>query len=61
MEPMTAQHWRKSSYSANGGQNCVEAGSAPGRVLVRDTKLGEASSVLTCDASAWNAFTLSLK
>ena len=30
--------WRKSSYSTNGGQDCVEAASAPGEVLIRDTK-----------------------
>jgi hypothetical protein len=32
--------WRKSSYSGNGA-NCVEAGSVPGHVLVRDTRQRE--------------------
>jgi Domain of unknown function (DUF397) len=30
--------WRKSSYSGNGGQDCVEAASDSGTVLIRDTK-----------------------
>ena len=30
-------NWRKSSYSANGGEQCVEIGSADA-VLVRDTQ-----------------------
>lgn len=29
--------WRKSSYSGT-GVNCVETGTAPGSVLIRDTK-----------------------
>ena len=29
--------WRKSSYSSNGGADCVETASASGTVLVRDT------------------------
>jgi hypothetical protein len=33
------QHWRKSSYSGNGGGNCVEvATSLPGIIAVRDSK-----------------------
>jgi hypothetical protein len=40
MEEPTAVNprWRKSSYSDNGGTGCVEAGHAPGAVLIRDTK-----------------------
>jgi hypothetical protein len=31
--------WRKSSYSSNGGGDCVEVGTGlPGKVAVRDTK-----------------------
>ena len=37
MEGSDAVSWRKSSFSGNNGGNCVEAGSIPGRVLVRDT------------------------
>ena len=38
MEGTGAVTWRKSSYSGNNGGNCVEVGSVPGAVLVRDTK-----------------------
>lgn len=30
--------WRKSSYSGNGGADCVEMAALPGRVAVRDSK-----------------------
>ena len=31
--------WRKSSYSGNGGGNCVEVGTGlPGKIGVRDSK-----------------------
>lgn len=33
----TEPHWYKSSYSSNGGQ-CIEVATAPGAVLVRDSK-----------------------
>ena len=36
-EPTVNPRWRKSSYSSNGGANCVEAGHVPGAVLIRDT------------------------
>ncbi|ONI90530.1 hypothetical protein ALI22I_12450 [Saccharothrix sp. ALI-22-I] len=47
--------WRKSSYSesANG---CVEIGSTPRVVGVRDSKLGDASPVLTFTRTAFGAF-----
>ena len=48
--------WRKSSYSGNNGGNCVEAGSAHGAVLVRDTKQDGHGPVLRFGASAWRAF-----
>jgi len=52
--------WRKSSFSANGGSDCVEAGHVPGAVLVRDTKDRDAET-LTFSADAWSAFTASLR
>jgi hypothetical protein len=52
--------WRKSSYSGNGGADCVETGSAAGAVLVRDTKHRD-SAVLSFTAAAWRAFTAKLK
>jgi hypothetical protein len=55
MQTMSAP-WRKSSYSsANGGQ-CVETGSAPGAVLVRDTKDRERGPVLRVSPDAWSTF-----
>jgi Domain of unknown function (DUF397) len=50
--------WRKSARSAGG--NCVEVGTAPALVGVRDTKLAD-SPMLTFTASAWAAFTAKLK
>ena len=37
MEDKIDLRWRKSSYSGNGGGNCVEL-AAGGRVLVRDSQ-----------------------
>jgi hypothetical protein len=39
MEHLGSRCWRKSSYSGNGGADCVEVGAhaQDGRVLVRDT------------------------
>ena len=48
--------WRKASYSGNGA-NCVEAGSVPGAVLVRDTKDRQHGPVLRFSAAAWRRFT----
>jgi hypothetical protein len=39
MESSVDPHWRTSSFSGNGGGNCVEVGQATdGTILVRDTK-----------------------
>ncbi len=59
MEQLTPG-WRKSSYSGNGGANCVETGNAPGMVLVRDTTDRD-SGTLSFTASAWRAFTANVK
>jgi hypothetical protein len=53
--------WRKSSYSSNGGANCVEVGQAPGIVAVRDTKDSGTGPVLGFAPAAWAAFTSTLK
>lgn len=45
--------WRKSSYSANGGQNCIEVGNDRGGILVRDTKNKGRGPVLSVSASDW--------
>jgi hypothetical protein len=48
--------WRKSSYSGNGGGNCVETASGPGTVAVRDTQDRD-GAVLRFTPGAWQAFT----
>jgi hypothetical protein len=52
-------HWRKSSYSGEGA-NCVEAGTLPGAILVRDTTDRDGGT-LTITPGAWQAFAGSLK
>jgi Domain of unknown function (DUF397) len=49
--------WRKSSYSTNGGQNCVEAASDNGVVLIRDTTDRERGPVLRLTPRAFADFT----
>lgn len=51
--------WRKSSRSDNGG-NCVEAGNAPGAVLVRDTTDRDGGT-LAFTAEAWRVFANALR
>ena len=62
MEPIDGDHWRKSSYSGNGGANCMEVGAATigPRVLVRDTK-DQAGAVLTFGPAAGREFLAHLK
>jgi len=57
MQTMSA--WRKSSYSGNGGQDCVEVAGA-GTVLVRDT-VNHDGAMLSVTADAWSAFLATLK
>ena len=38
MENTIELHWRKASYSGNGGGSCVEVGTGlPGKIAVRDS------------------------
>jgi hypothetical protein len=61
MEDMTAPRWRKSSYSGNGGANCVEvASNLAGIVLVRDSKDREGPR-LTVGDPAWSEFLEGIK
>jgi hypothetical protein len=62
MEPADSDYWRKSSYSGNGGADCVEVGTttADSRVLVRDTK-ARTGAVLTFGPPAWRQFAARLK
>ena len=52
--------WRKASYSGNGGADCVETGSIPGAVLIRDTKDRKRGPVVRVSPAAWQAFTATL-
>lgn len=54
-----SMNFRKSSYSSNGGENCVEVASADG-VLVRDTTNRDGGA-LSFSAQAWETFTGSLR
>ncbi len=53
--------WRKSSYSSNGGGNCLEAASRDGVILVRDTKDNGRGQVHAFTAGEWRTFLASVK
>ena len=60
-EASCVEVFHKSSFSGSGG-SCVEvADVAEGGALVRDTKLGEDSPVLTFNADEWTAFVAGVK
>ena len=52
--------WRTSSYTGNGGGNCVEVAGAASVIMVRDTK-DRNGGTIAFSADAWDAFTESLK
>ena len=60
MEGTNAVTWRKSSFSGGNGGQCVEAGSIPGAVLVRDTT-NRNGGTLAFSAQAWKAFAATIK
>ena len=61
MEDMTKPRWRKSSYSGNGGSDCVEvASNLPGIVAVRDSK-DRSGPQLAVPDQAWSQFTQAIK
>ncbi|WP_323452008.1 DUF397 domain-containing protein [Streptomyces yaizuensis] len=50
--------WFKSSYSSEGGTDCVEACPQPGAVHIRDSKRNtENDPHLTFALAAWSSFT----
>ena len=53
-------NWRKSSYSANGGEACVETASDNGTILVRDTT-NRNGGTLAFTVTAWTKFTTALR
>lgn len=60
MEQHVEPRWRKSSYSGNGGADCVETGTAPGAVLIRDTTNRDGVT-LTMSTAAWTRFLSTLR
>ena len=56
MEDSMKPVWRTSSYTGNGGGNCVEVGDAARTILVRDTKQHEVGPVLRFTPGAWRRF-----
>lgn len=55
MEIQVGARWRKSSYSGNGGSDCVEVGEARRGVLVHDTK-DRSGPVLRFSPAVWRRF-----
>ena len=53
-------NWRKATYSNHQG-SCIEAGSAPGVILIRDTTLNGRGPVLRVTSANWDRFTASIK
>lgn len=55
-------YWKKSTRSnGTGGSNCVQVRSDDERVLVRDTKLGESSPVISMSRKDWSDFITEIK
>jgi hypothetical protein len=54
-----AEVWRRAAGCEAG--HCVEIADAPDVVLVRDSKLGDNSPVLTFDREAWAGFVAGVK
>jgi Domain of unknown function (DUF397) len=52
--------WRKASYSSGNGGACIEVGTAPGTVAVRDSK-DPAGPALVFAPGRWQAFTRAIK
>ena len=53
-------NWRKSSYSGNNGGDCVEVGSEPDVVGIRDSKNRD-SGYLTISPQEWAGFVVSIE
>jgi hypothetical protein len=61
VEDQIEPRWRKSSYSGNGGGDCVEvARNLPGTVAVRDSKDRDGPA-LALTPSAWQQFIAGVK
>jgi hypothetical protein len=60
MEDNIGHPWRTSSYTGNGGGNCVEVSGAARVVRVRDTKDRDGRT-LAFNTDAWQTFITLLK
>lgn len=61
MEEQMEMRWRKSSFSGNGGGDCVEVATRqPGVVAVRDSKNPD-GPVLIITPAGWATFTACLR
>jgi hypothetical protein len=61
VEDQIEPRWRKSSYSGNGGSDCVEAATrSPATVAVRDSKNPD-GPILTVVPAGWRDFIADIK
>lgn len=58
-QALAGASWHKASYS-QGANDCVEVGSVPDVIGVRDSKLGPAGPILTFGRVSWAEFTAQL-
>ena len=56
MEEPIDHSWRKSSYSGNGGGDCIEVGHSHDKIVVRDTK-DRTGATLGFSPDVWITFT----
>ncbi len=61
MEDEIDLHWRKSSYSGNGGGDCVEVAGHDGMILVRDSKDHGRGPIHRFTVAEWRAFLASIR
>ena len=61
MEQQVDPRWRKSTYSGNGGEACIEAATLVGRVLVRDTTQHGNGPTVNVSPQTWRQFTSSIR
>jgi hypothetical protein len=61
MEFKDVKDARKSSYSGNGGADCVTVGRVGDGVAVLDSKQGDRSPVLAVPPAAWRNLVSSIK
>ena len=54
-------NWRKSTYSGGSGGACLEAGSLPGLILVRDTTQHGSGPVMSVSPQGWRRFTAAIR